>query len=147
MAAIRDAVHDDMPSVLDLLYELGRPKPADKQEEDIFEKVISEYISDADKGLLVAESDHAVVGLASIMFLSRCNHAGPEMYIPELVVRADCRGRGIGRALAEECMRIAGTRGCHRIRLESGNRRKDSHDFYRHLGFGQQALSFEFLVS
>ncbi len=147
MASIRDAVHGDVPFVLDLLYELGRPRPADKQEEDTFKRVISGYIEDADKGLLVAESDHAVVGLASIMFLVRCNHAGPEMYIPELVVRADCRGRGIGRALAGECMRIAATRGCHRIRLESGNQRKDSHDFYRHLGFGQQALSFEFLVS
>lgn len=147
MAAIRDAAHDDVSVVLDLLYELGRPRPADKREEDAFRRTVSGYIADADKGLLVAESDHAVVGLASIMFLSRCNRAGPEMYIPELVVRADCRGRGIGRALAEECMRIATTRGCHRIRLESGNRRKDSHDFYRHLGFDQQALSFEFLVS
>ena len=147
MAAIRDAVHSDVSFVLDLLYELGRPRPDDKQEEDMFKRVISGYIADEDKGLLVAESDHAVVGLASIMFLARCNHAGPEMYIPELVVRADCRGRGIGKALTGECMRIAATRGCHRIRLESGNQRKDSHDFYRRLGFDQQALSFEFLVS
>ncbi|MCE2497390.1 MAG: GNAT family N-acetyltransferase [Nitrosopumilaceae archaeon] len=147
MSTIRDAAHGDVPFVLDLLYELGRPRPAGEQEEDMFKRVISGYIADADKGLLVAESDHSVVGLVSIMFLARCNHAGPEMYIPELVVRADCRGRGIGRALAEECMRIAGTRGCHRIRLESGNQRMDSHDFYRHLGFSQQALSFEFLIS
>ena len=147
MTTIRDAIHDDVPFVLDLLYELGRPRPASKQEEDEFKRVLSGYIADTDKGLIVAESDHSVVGLASIMFLARCNHTGPEMYIPELVVRADCRGRGIGRALAEECMRIAGTRGCHRIRLESGNQRRDSHDFYRHLGFSQQALSFEFLIS
>ena len=31
---------------------------------------------------------------------------------------------------------------CHRIRLESGNQRKDSHKFYEHLGFEQSALSF-----
>ena len=147
MAAIRNAAHGDMSFILDLLYELGRPRPAGKREEDVFKRVIAGYIADEDKGLLVAESDHAIVGLASIMFLARCNHSGPEMYIPELVVRADYRGKGIGRALAEECMRIADTRGCHRIRLESGNQRKDSHDFYRHLGFSQQALSFEFLVS
>jgi hypothetical protein len=31
---------------------------------------------------------------------------------------------------------------CHRIRLESGNARKESHIFYKNLGFIQDAFSF-----
>jgi len=64
------------------------------------------------------------------------------MYIPELVVSKDMRNSGIGKKLIQHCMILAKKKDCYRIRLESGNQRKESHKFYKNLGFEQSALSF-----
>ena len=51
---IRAAKKQDMPIILGLLYELGRPKPHDVEDESIFEKKTKQYFSDPDKQILVA---------------------------------------------------------------------------------------------
>lgn len=147
MTVVRNATTSDIPAVLELLHDLGRPDPADAADAERFAAIASSYVADLDKAVLVAESGGRIMGLASVIFLIRLNRPGPEMYIPELVTRADCRGQGVGRALIEACVELAGRKECHRIRLESGNRRHGSHSFYRRLGFGQSALSFDLQIS
>lgn len=139
---IRDAIDKDIPSILELLYELGRPEPIDDKEITVFKSKIREYFSDPAKMILVAESDSKIVGLVSIIFLRRLNHAKYEMYIPELVVKKELRYSGIGKELIVKCIEIGKKKNCYRIRLESGNERKESHRFYKGLGFSQSGLSF-----
>ena len=83
-----------------------------------------------------------IVGMVSVMFLPRLNQLTLEMYIPELVVLEKYQNHGIGKKLINSCITLAKEKKCHRIRLESGNQRKDSHEFYKHLGFEQFSLSF-----
>ena len=137
---ITDAVHADIPRILDLLYELERPQPSGDTVP--FEELVCRYMSDQDKRLLVARVGDEIVGMASMMFLSRLNRYGDELYIPELIVLKGYRSTGIGKRLIDACLHIGEDRRCHRVRLESGNKRKGSHEFYRHLGFEQHALSF-----
>ena len=126
-----------------MLYELGRPKPQKDSEVDSFRKLTKKYISDSDKQILIAILDDAkIVGMASMMFLSRLNHNTYEMYIPELVVIKEHHNQGIGKKLINSCITFAKEKNCHRIRLESGNHREESHEFYKHLGFEQFAFSF-----
>jgi len=139
---VRDAIDKDIPSILELLYELGRPEPLDDKEITIFKSKIREYFSDPNKMILVAESDSKIVGLVSIIFLRRLNHAKYEMYIPELVVKKELRYSGIGKSLITKCIELGKKKNCYRIRLESGNERKESHKFYKGLGFNQSGLSF-----
>ena len=73
------------------------------------------------------------------MFLSRLNRKTPEMYVPELVIAKNHQGKSIGRNVIEHCI-LATKKKCHRIRLESGNQRISSHEFYRKMGFEQSAL-------
>ena len=80
--------------------------------------------------------------MASAMFLPRLNHTALEMYIPELVVFEKYHSCGIGKKLASYCVALAKKKKCHRIRLESANNRRESHQFYKKLGFAQLALSF-----
>ena len=75
-------------------------------------------------------------------FLPRLNRATLEMYIPELVVLEKYQNQGVGEKLINSCIIRANEKKCHRIRLESGNQRKKSHQFYKHLGFEQSAFSF-----
>ena len=80
--------------------------------------------------------------MVSVMYLSRLNQSTLEMYIPELVVLEKYQNHGIGKKLINSCIALAKQKKCHRIRLESGNQRKESHEFYKHLGFEQSAFSF-----
>lgn len=139
---IRNSSERDIPILLQLLYELGRPKPQEDNEVDAFETLLKKYFTDLDKKILVAELDDEVVGMVSVMFLSRLNRFTLEMYIPELIVFEKYQNHGIGKKLIYACIDLAQEKKCHRIRLESGNQLKDSHKFYKHLGFEQSALSF-----
>ena len=139
---IRKAAKNDIPIILDLLYELGRPKPDNNSDGDVFQRLIKEYFSEENKEIMLAETNTTIVGIVSMMFLSRLNQKYPELYIPELVVTKDFQNQGVGEKLINACIVIAKERKCYRIRLESGNQRKESHKFYKKLGFEQTALSF-----
>ena len=140
---IRTASDTDIPLILDLLYELGRPKPQQDVDIDAFRKLLKKYMLDSDKEVLVAVLDSMkIVGMVSLMFLPRLNRDTLEMYIPELVVQKQYQSQGIGKRIIDSCIELGKQKKCHRIRLESGNQRKDSHNFYKHLGFEQSSLSF-----
>lgn len=140
---IRKAKANDIPMVLGLLYELGRPRAKKDSDVDTFTKLVKKYLKDSDKEILIAEhNDVEIVGMVSIVFLLRLNHKENEMYIPELVVFENYQKKGIGKKLIESCIKLAKEKKCHRVRLESGNTRKESHIFYKNLGFTQNSLSF-----
>lgn len=140
---IRESMGKDIPVVLGLLYELGRPKPQKDSEIEQFRKLVKQYTEDIDKKILIAELDGIeIIGMVSIVFLPRLNRTSRELYIPELIVREKFQNQGIGKKLINSCVSIAKEKKCHRIRLESGNQRKESHKFYKKLGFEQSGLSF-----
>ena len=141
--AIRTASSRDIPIILRLLYHLGRPKPQQDSNVDTFRMLVKKYITDFDKKILLAEiNDIEIIGMVSMVFLPRLNRINFEMYVPELVVLEKYQKQGIGKKLIDSCIIIAKEKKCHRIRLESGNQRKESHQFYEHLGFDQSAVSF-----
>ena len=143
MLTIRNASTSDIPIILELLYELGRPRPQEDKDVEEFSNIITNYLlSKPTNKIIVAEYENKVVGMASMMLLSRLNRKSLELYIPELVVQKDHQNRGIGKKMIEFCIDFAKQYKCHRIRLESGNQRTDSHQFYKKLGFEQSSLSF-----
>ena len=140
---VRTSSEKDIPVLLGLLYDLGRPKPQKDSDVEIFRKLVTKYVKDLDKTILVAEIDDIqIVGMVSVIFLQRLNQLTLEMYIPELVVLEKYQNHGIGKKLINSCIALAKEKNCHRIRLDSGNQRKESHQFYKHLGFEQSAFSF-----
>jgi len=139
---IRESTENDIPSILNLLYELERPRPMDDNEIKIFTNKIQDYFLDSHKTILVSETENEIVGIVSIIYLQRLNRAKLEMYIPELIVTEKFRYSGVGKKMIQHCIDIAKKKGCYRIRLESGNQRKESHIFYKSIGFEQSALSF-----
>lgn len=143
---IRNATDEDVLIILGLLYELGRPKPQNDSQFEYFKKLVKKYIKDSDKQILVAQVNDKIVGMVSIIFLSRINQITFELYIPELVVAQNYQKQGIGKKLIESCIELAREKNCHRIRLESGNQRKESHEFYKQLGFEQSSLSFTKII-
>jgi ribosomal protein S18 acetylase RimI-like enzyme len=139
---IRGSIHDDISSILNLLYDLDRPRPLNDHEVRIFKNKFSDYFLDSQKNIIVAQQDEKIVGVVSIIYLQRLNRIKTEMYIPELIVTEKLRCLGIGKKLMRYCMELAKKKNCYRIRLESGNSRKESHKFYKSIGFEQSAQFF-----
>ncbi|WP_067959486.1 GNAT family N-acetyltransferase [Nitrosopumilus sp. Nsub] len=140
---IRESIYDDIPLLLELLYELGRPKPQNENEIESFTKLLKNYIDDNDKKILVAEiNDSEIIGLISLVFLSRLNQKTLELYVPELIISQQYHNQGIGKKLLNSSIELGKEKKCHRIRLESGNQRVESHKFYEHLGFENSSMFF-----
>jgi len=140
---IRESIHDDIPLILELLYELGRQKPQKDSELEKFEKLLKNYMQEDDKKILVAQdNDSKIIGMISMVFLSRLNQNTLEMYVPELIVSQNYRSKGIGKTLINSSIEFGKKKKCHRIRLESGNQRIESHKFYKHLGFENSSVFF-----
>tara|TARA_B110000014_G_scaffold70790_1_gene48332 strand:+ start:728 stop:1177 length:450 start_codon:yes stop_codon:yes gene_type:complete len=140
---IGESVPDDIPSLLELLYQLGRPKPQKDNDFDYFTQLLKNYIHDNDKKILVAKIDDSkIIGLISMVFLPRLNQKTLELYVPELIVSQNYQSQGIGKKLINFSIEIGKEKKCHRIRLESGNHRIESHKFYKHLGFENSSMFF-----
>ena len=52
--AIREATIKDIPVLLGLFYELGRPKPKDDSDVEKFRNLVKKYITGSEKTILVA---------------------------------------------------------------------------------------------
>ena len=140
---IRESTYDDIPSLLELLYELGRPKPQKDNELEKFTALLKNYMQEDDKKILVAQIVNSkIIGMISIVFLSRLNQNTSEMYVPELIVSQNYHSKGIGKKLLNFSIKLGKEKKCHRIRLESGNQRIESHKFYKHLGFEDSSIFF-----
>jgi GNAT superfamily N-acetyltransferase len=140
---IRESTYDDIPSLLELLDELGRPKPQKDNDLEKFTALLKNYMQEDDKKILVAQIDNSkIIGMISMVFLSRLNQNTSEMYVPELIVSQNYHSKGIGKKLINFSIELGKEKKCHRIRLESGNQRIESHKFYKHLGFEDSSVFF-----
>jgi GNAT superfamily N-acetyltransferase len=90
--------------------------------------------------LLAAEGDEAR-GVA----VWRCyeNTAyGRHLYVDDLVTDEACRSQGVGKAMLDECARLAHELECAALTLDSGTQRQRAHAFY--FREGMPIVSFHF---
>lgn len=137
---VRPATEADIPIVMQLLEELGRPH-ADLTDVDVT-NVYRQHLASPDQLVLVAELGGRVVGSVVGTFRTRLNWATRELWIADLIVTESARGHGVGRAIMNEVMARARQAGCHRIALESGHQRQVAHQFYQSLGFENRGIYF-----
>jgi len=87
------------------------------------------------------------MGTVTLVIVPNLTHnSQPWAQVENMVTDASVRGSGAGRALIEECLRLAREAGCYKVQLQSGNQRatpeNDAHGFYRHLGFEPSSTGF-----
>jgi GNAT superfamily N-acetyltransferase len=138
---VRAARRDDYDAVVRLLEELGRPVVTPQSDDDC-RAVYEAQIVDPDTHHIVAEDGQGIVAFASVHFRTRLNQATEEAWIPDLIVTASARRRGIGTALLEEAERRARERDCHMLQLESAYFRAEAHHMYRQFKMRDLAKTF-----
>lgn len=84
--------------------------------------------------VLLAEEDGRVAGFALWFFTFSTWLGKPGLYLEDLFVRPELRGRGIGKAMMIELARIAVREGCGRFEWAVLDWNQPSIDFYRSLG-------------
>ena len=84
--------------------------------------------------VLIAEADETPVGFALFFHNYSTFLARPGIYLEDLFVRPEARGRGYGRQMLARLARIARERNCGRLEWSVLDWNEDAIRFYRSLG-------------
>ena len=138
---IRDAEPRDAPALVRLLGQLDPPEEA--PDEAAARAAIVAIDRQPGMRLVVAEAEGEVVGSVVLAVLPNLtHHAMPWAQLENLIVDEAHRGRGVGRALMAWCEAAARAEGCYKLQFQSRNHRRDSHSFYRRLGYRALTVGF-----
>jgi GNAT superfamily N-acetyltransferase len=144
---VRRAATADLDSLLRLYEQLSAANAATDRVRAA--TALEEILATPSVSLLVAEHDGTVVGTVTLVIVPNLTHnAQPWAQVENMVTDTSVRGSGTGRALIEECLRLAREAGCYKVQLQSANSRataeNDAHGFYRHLAFEPSSTGFRY---
>lgn len=131
---IRKAVRQDVPLILEFIKGIARYEKMENEvvattellEEQLFDKGRAEVIFAMEEGV---EVGFALFFHNFSTFLGRGG-----LYLEDLFVYPEHRGKGYGKALFLELVRIANERGCGRMEWVCLNWNEPSIEFYRSMG-------------
>lgn len=132
---IRPATEADVPLILRFIRELAE-----------YERLLHEVVATEDglratlfgprpaAEVVIAEADGEPLGFALFFHNYSTFLAQPGLYLEDLYVRPEARGRGTGRALLAHLARLARERGCGRLEWWVLDWNESAIRFYRSLG-------------
>ncbi len=132
---IRPAVEGDVSLILDFIRELAAYERL-RHEAVANEATLRETLFGARRyaEVVIAELDGEPVGFA-LFFHNYSTFLGrPGLYLEDLFVRPESRGRGVGRRLLAHLARIASDRGCGRMEWSVLDWNEPAIRLYRALG-------------
>ena len=132
---IRPARVEDVPIILQLIRDLATYERAPDEvvatEEQLIEVLFGERpVAE----VLLAFEGESPVGFAVYFYSFSTWLARPGLYLEDLFVKPEKRGKGYGRALLVELAKIARDRGCGRMEWAVLNWNESAIKFYRTLG-------------
>ena len=134
MVQIRKGIKGDLPSVLKLVHELALFEKAPEQ----VTNTISEMESDGFGknpvfDFFVAEFNNQVVGIA-VYFIKYSTWKGKGLYLDDLYVTENQRGKGIGKKLFDRIMEEAKTINAKQLHWQVLDWNTPAIDFYKKFG-------------
>ena len=132
---IRPAEAADVPVIAELIRALARYEKLE-QEVTMTDELLTRNLFGPRRyaETLIAEEDGQPIGFALFFHNFSTFLAQPGIYLEDLFVVPEHRGRGIGRALLMELARLAVQRGCGRLEWAVLDWNKDAIGFYERLG-------------
>ena len=153
---IRLAQSKDIPAMIALLRQVGQVHHEGRP--DIFRAGAQKYgasqvlaMLDSPKTpIFVAAEDNKVLGYGFCKVKIQENDPvmtdRTELYIDDLCVDENCRGRHIGTAIYNEILRYAKMRGCYNVTLNVWSFNHGAMEFYKSLGMQPQRVFMETIL-
>jgi GNAT superfamily N-acetyltransferase len=135
MIAIRSATPTDLPLIATLIRALAEYEKL-AHEVRFDEATLGEMLFGARPyaEVLIGEVDGEAAGFALFFHNFSTFEGRPGLYLEDLFVRPEARGRGLGKALLAELARLAVERGCARLEWWVLDWNEPSIGFYKSLG-------------
>lgn len=138
MLRLRPATPADVPVILQLVRALAEYERAPEAVVATEQDFLRHGFGPAPRfSVLLAEQDGNVAGFALWFFTFSTWLGKPGLFLEDLFVRPELRGRGVGKALMLELARTAVREGCGRFEWNVLDWNQPSLDFYRSLGARQ----------
>lgn len=134
MFTIRKATENDTPTIFDLIKKLA---VYEKLENDVITSVeeLSENIFTKNFAkVLIAEENEIPVGFALYFYNFSTFVGKPGIYLEDLFVEPEHRGKGYGKSLLIELAKIAKAENCGRLEWSVLDWNTPSIEFYKSLG-------------
>jgi GNAT superfamily N-acetyltransferase len=132
---IRPACVEDVPVILELIRDLATyeraPDEVTATEEQLVDFLFGERLA---AEVLLAYEGRLPVGFALYFYNFSTWLGRPGLYLEDLFVKQEKRGKGYGRALLVELAKIARDRGCGRMEWAVLDWNEPAINFYRALG-------------
>ena len=112
---IREGRKEDLPRILELIRELAEYENAPKEVTLTLEMLEKDgFGPDPIYGFFVAENNSSITGMA-LFYFRYSTWKGKTMFLEDIIVTLEERGKGIGQALFERVMRKANEEDCQRM--------------------------------
>lgn len=133
--SIRSGELADVPVIAELIRGLARYEKLEQEVTMTEEKLTNALFGERQYAeTLIAEEGGNAVGFALFFHNFSTFLAQPGIYLEDLFVVPEQRGRGVGRLLLERLARIAVERGCGRLEWAVLDWNRDAIIFYEKLG-------------
>jgi GNAT superfamily N-acetyltransferase len=132
---IRPAHVEDVPVILELIRDLATYERAPDEVVATEEQLVDVLFGERPTAeVLLAYEGGSAVGFAVYFYNFSTWLGRPGLYLEDLFVKPEKRGKGYGRALLVELARIARDRGCGRMEWAVLDWNEPAINFYRALG-------------
>src|SRR5919108_3040429 len=132
---IRPARLDDVPIILQLIRDLATYERAPDEVSATEEQLVDVLFGEKPAAeVLLASENETPVGFAVFFYNFSTWLGRPGLYLEDLFVKPEHRGKGYGRALLIDLARIARQRGCGRMEWAVLDWNEPAIQFYRKLG-------------
>lgn len=133
--SIRSGELADVPLIAELIRGLARYEKLEEQVSMTEEKLTEALFGERRYAeTLIAEDGGEAVGFALFFHNFSTFLAQPGIYLEDLFVKPEHRGKGVGRLLLERLARLAVDRGCGRLEWAVLDWNVDAIKFYERLG-------------
>ena len=153
---IRFAKPEDVAGILKLLKQVGQVHHEGRP--DIFRRGAQKYgasqvlamLDSSKTPIFVAAEDGNVLGYSFCFMRAYKNDPviadHTELYIDDLCVDENCRGKHIGKAIYEAIVRYAKMRKCYNVTLNVWSCNENAMAFYQSLGMQPQKVGMETIL-
>ncbi|MFN2490637.1 MAG: N-acetyltransferase family protein [Actinomycetota bacterium] len=110
------ATADEYDAVLPLIADYQRFYEVEDIDSERNRAFFRRFLAPSDDGLLVgAWDDGALIGFTCLVWTFSSLHAAEIVLLADLLVAAEARGRGVGRALIDAAVEAGRARGAHHV--------------------------------